>query len=52
MRLLMIAAAGGGNGAQGERLAAKFSVQHVPSGEGLYAEARAGLRSALRLRIA
>ena len=29
----MIAARGGGKGTQGERLAAKFSVQHVSSGE-------------------
>ena len=42
MRLLMIAAPGGGKGTQGERLAAKFSVQHVSSGEVLLAEARAG----------
>lgn len=33
MRLLMIAAPGGGKGTQGERLAAKFSVQHVSSEE-------------------
>jgi hypothetical protein len=38
----MIAARGGGKGTQGERLAAKFSVQHVSSGEVLLAEARAG----------
>ena len=42
MRLLMIAAPGGGKGTQGEQLAAKFSVQHVSSGEVLRAEARAG----------
>jgi hypothetical protein len=42
VRLLMIAAPGGGEGTQGERLAAKFSVQHVSSGEVLLAEARAG----------
>jgi adenylate kinase family enzyme len=29
----MIAAPGGGKGTQGKRLAAKFSVQHVSSGE-------------------
>jgi hypothetical protein len=42
VRLLMIAAPGGGKGTQGERLAAKFSVQHVSSEEVLLAEARAG----------
>ena len=42
MRLLMIAAPGGGKGTQGERLAAKFSVQHVSSEEVLLAEVRAG----------
>jgi hypothetical protein len=41
VRLLMIAAPGGGKGTQGERLAAKFSLQHVSSGEVLLAEARA-----------
>jgi adenylate kinase len=38
----MIAAPGGGKGTQGERLAAKFSVQRVSSGEVLLPEARAG----------
>ena len=36
MRLLMIAAPGGGKGTQGERLAAKSVVQHVSSGEVLH----------------
>ena len=38
----MIAAPGGGKGTQGERLAAKFSVQHVVLREVLLAEASAG----------
>ncbi len=42
MSLPMIAAAGGGKGTQGKRLAVKFSVQHVCSGEVLRAEARVG----------
>lgn len=42
MRLLMVAAPGGGKGTQGERLAAKFGIQHVSSGEVLRAEARSG----------
>ncbi len=37
----MVAAPGGGKGTQGERLASKFGVQHVSSGEVLRAEARA-----------
>jgi len=41
VRLPMIAAPGG-KGTQGERLAAKFSVQHVSSREVLCAEARVG----------
>src|SRR5438105_4111278 len=42
LRLLMVAAPGGGKGTQGERLAAHFGVQHVSSGEVLRAEARVG----------
>jgi adenylate kinase len=38
----MIAAPGGGKGTQGERLAAKFGVQHISSGEILRAAAGAG----------
>ena len=38
----MIAAPGGGKGTQGERLAAKFGVQHISSGEVLRAAAGAG----------
>jgi adenylate kinase len=41
VRLLMIAAPGGGKGTQGERLAAKFGVQHISSGEVLRAAAGA-----------
>jgi adenylate kinase len=42
MRLLMIAAPGGGKGTQGERLAADYGIQHVSSGDVLRAEVRAG----------
>jgi len=42
MRLLMIAAPGGGKGTQGERLAAKYGVQHISSGDVLRAQVRAG----------
>jgi adenylate kinase len=38
----MIAAPGGGKGTQGERLASRFGVQHISSGDVLRAEARAG----------
>jgi adenylate kinase len=37
----MIAAPGGGKGTQGERLSAKFGIQHVSSGDLLRAAARA-----------
>jgi len=46
LRLLMVAAPGGGKGTQGERLAAKFGIQHVSSGEVLRAEASAGTPAA------
>jgi adenylate kinase len=39
VRLLMIAGPGGGKGTQSERLAAKFGVQHISSGEVLRAAA-------------
>jgi adenylate kinase len=42
MRLLMVAAPGGGKGTQGERLAADYGIQHVSSGDVLRAEVRAG----------
>jgi adenylate kinase len=42
MRLLMVAAPGGGKGTQGQRLAADYGIQHVSSGEVLRAEAQAG----------
>jgi adenylate kinase len=42
MRLLMVAAPGGGKGTQGARLAAKYGIQHVSSGDVLRAEVRAG----------
>jgi len=42
MRLLLLAPPGGGKGTQGERLAARFGVQHIAAGDLLRAEARAG----------
>jgi adenylate kinase len=42
VRLLMIAAPGGGKGTQSERLAAKFGVQHISSGDVLRAAAGTG----------
>ena len=41
MRLLLLAAPGGGKGTQGERLASHFAVQHISSGDVLRAAARA-----------
>jgi len=41
----MVAAPGGGKGTQGQRLAAKYGIQHVSSGDVLRAEARAGTLS-------
>ena len=41
MRLLLLAAPGGGKGTQGERLASRFDVQHISSGDVLRAAARA-----------
>jgi adenylate kinase family enzyme len=40
MRLLLLAPPGGGKGTQGERLAARFGVQHIAAGDLLRAEAR------------
>ena len=42
MRLLLLAAPGGGKGTQGERLAAHFRVQHISSGDVLRAAAGDG----------
>ncbi len=42
MKLLLLAAPGGGKGTQGERLASLYSVQHISSGDVLRAEAHAG----------
>jgi adenylate kinase len=42
VRLLMVAAPGGGKGTQGQRLAAKYGIQHVSSGDVLRAEVQAG----------
>ena len=39
MRLLLLAAPGGGKGTQGERLASHFGVQHISSGDVLRAAA-------------
>jgi adenylate kinase len=41
LRLLLLAAPGGGKGTQGERLASHFAVQHISSGDVLRAAARA-----------
>jgi len=42
LKLLLLAAPGGGKGTQGERLASLYAVQHISSGDVLRAEARAG----------
>ncbi len=42
MRLLLLAAPGGGKGTQGMRVAALFGVQHISAGDLLRAQARAG----------
>lgn len=42
MRLLLLAAPGGGKGTQGERLAAHFGIRHVSSGDVLRAAASDG----------
>jgi adenylate kinase len=42
LRLLLVAAPGGGKGTQGDRLAAVYDVQHISSGDVLRAAARAG----------
>ena len=39
MRLLLLAAPGGGKGTQGERLASHFAIQHISSGDVLRAAA-------------
>jgi adenylate kinase len=49
MKLLMIAAPGGGKGTQGDRLAAKFGVRHISSGDVLRAEVRAGTPAGLQI---
>jgi adenylate kinase len=41
LRLLLLAAPGGGKGTQGDRLAAHFHIQHISSGDVLRAEAGA-----------
>jgi adenylate kinase len=41
LRLLLLAAPGGGKGTQGDRLAAFYDIEHVSSGDVLRAEARA-----------
>ncbi|HEX6677927.1 MAG TPA: adenylate kinase [Actinomycetes bacterium] len=42
MRLLLLAPPGAGKGTQGTRLADRLGIQHVPAGDLLRAEARAG----------
>jgi adenylate kinase len=42
LRLLLIAAPGGGKGTQGERLAVHYGIQHISSGDLLRAEVEAG----------
>ena len=42
MRLLLLAAPGGGKGTQGERLASHFGVRHISSGDVLRAAASDG----------
>jgi adenylate kinase len=42
LKLLLIAAPGGGKGTQGERLAAHYDIQHISSGDLLRAEVKAG----------
>ena len=42
MKLLLLAAPGGGKGTQGERLAALYGVEHISSGDVLRAEVVAG----------
>ena len=44
MRLLLLAPPGAGKGTQGQRLAARFRVQHIAAGDLLRAEAQAGGR--------
>jgi len=45
----MVAAPGGGKGTQGERLAARFGIQHVSSGEVLRAEVHADTAAGLEI---
>jgi len=42
LKLLLLAAPGGGKGTQGERLAALYGVEHISSGDVLRAEVAAG----------
>jgi adenylate kinase len=42
LKLLLLAAPGGGKGTQGERLAELYGVQHISSGDVLRAEVAAG----------
>ena len=42
MRLLLLAAPGGGKGTQGERLAKRYHIEHISSGDVLRAEVQAG----------
>jgi len=49
LRLLLLAAPGGGKGTQGGRLASHFGVQHISSGDVLRAAARAGTPAGLEV---
>ena len=49
MRLLLLAAPGGGKGTQGERLASHFGVRHISSGDVLRAAASDGSQRGLSI---
>jgi adenylate kinase len=49
LRLLLLAAPGGGKGTQGERLASHFAVEHISSGDVLRAEARTSTPAGLQV---
>jgi adenylate kinase len=42
LRLLLLAAPGGGKGTQGDRLAARYHIEHISSGDVLRAEVESG----------
>jgi adenylate kinase len=49
LRLVLLAAPGGGKGTQGERLAALYGVRHISSGDVLRAEVTAGTPAGLEV---